>query len=124
MATRGVPDHREYDTWRNVTDKAVDRCEEILADRGKYGIHLDEIARQGESLASALARETLRDDDRHIAATLVRQRKGEDVSMRDERIARLLDDPEKLRELRQKRAEQKAGKQQRKGRYQSRGMSM
>ena len=126
VATRGVPDHREYDTWRNVTDEAVDRCEEILADRGRYGIHLHDIARRGESLASALslARETLRDDDRHIAASLVRQRKGEDVSMREERIARLLDDPEKLRELRQKRAEQKAGKQQRKGRYQSRGMSM
>ena len=29
--------------------------------------------------------------------------------MREECIARLLDDPEKLRELRQKRAEQKAG---------------
>ena len=123
-ATRGVPDHREYDTWRNVTDKAVDRCEEILADRGRYGIHLDDIARRGESLPSGLSRmrEMLRDDDRHIAATLVRQRKGEDVSMREERIARLLDDPEKLRELRQKRAEQKAGKRQRKGRHMSRGI--
>ena len=56
VAMRGVPDHREYDTWRNVTDDAVDRCEEILADRGRYGIHLDDIARRGESLASALSR--------------------------------------------------------------------
>ena len=125
-ATRRVPDHREYDTWRNVTDKAVDRCEEILADRERYGIHLDDIARRGESLASALSRvrETLRDDDRHIATTLVRQREGEDVSLREERIARLLDDPGKLRELRQKRAEQKAGKRQRKGRHMSRGIRM
>ena len=127
-ATRGVavPDHGEYNTWRNVTDEAVDRCEEILADRGRYGIHLDDIARRGESLASALARvrETMRDDDRHIAATLIRQRKGEDISMREERIARLLDDPKQLRELRQKRAEQKAGKRQRKGRHLSMGMRM
>ena len=39
--------------------------------------------------------------------------------MREERIARLLDDPEKLRELRQQRAERKAGKQQSKGRHMS-----
>ena len=37
--------------------------------------------------------------------------------MREERIARLLDDPEKLRELRQQRAERKAEKQQHKGRH-------
>ena len=37
--------------------------------------------------------------------------------MREERIARLLDDPEKIRELRQQRAERKAGKQQRRGRH-------
>ena len=127
-ARRGVavPDHRDYDTWRNVTDKAADHCAELLARRERYGIHLDDIARRGESLPSALSRvrETLRDDDRHIAATLVQQRKGEDISMREERIARLLDDPEKLRDLRQKRAEQKAGKRQRKGRHMSMGMRM
>ena len=118
---REVPDHRKYDTWRDVIDDAADRCEEVLADRHEYGIHLDDIARRGESLASALSRvrEILRNDDRHIAATLVRQREGEDVSMREERIARLLDDPEKLRELRQKREEQKADKQQRQGRHMS-----
>ena len=109
-----------------MIDDAADRCEEVLADRHEYGIHLDDIACRGESLASVLARvrETLRDDDRHIVATLVRQREGEDVSMREERIARLLDDPEKLRELRQKRAEQKAGKRQRKDRHMSRGIRM
>ena len=41
--------------------------------------------------------------------------------MREERIARLLDDPEKLRELRQQRAERKAGKQQHEGRHWSMG---
>ena len=37
--------------------------------------------------------------------------------MREERVARLLDDPEKLRELRQQRAERKAEQQQHKGRH-------
>ena len=42
--------------------------------------------------------------------------------MREERIARLLDDPEKIRELRQQHAEHKAGKQQHKGRHWSMGI--
>ena len=127
-AERGVavPDLGPYDTWRDVTDFAVGRCEELMDDPGNYGIHLDYIALREESLGSALARvrEVLKDDDRHLAATLAGQREGESLRMREERIARLLDDPEKLRELRQQRAEHKAGEQQRKGRYQSRGMSM
>ena len=117
-AGRGVavPDYGKYDTWRDLIDDAADRCREILAARHEYGIHLDDIARRGESLASALSRVhgILREDDRHLAAALVQQRKGEDVAEREKRIARLLDDPGKLRELRQKRAEQKAGKKQRK----------
>ena len=59
----------------------------------------------------------LEDDDRHLAATLAGQRKGEAIRMREERVARLLNDPEKLRELRQQRAERKAGQQQSKGRH-------
>ena len=62
-------------------------------------------------------RDVLEDDDLYLAATLAGQREGESLRMREERIARLLDDPEKLRELRQQRAERKAGKQQSKGRY-------
>ena len=121
-AERGVavPGHERYDTWRNVIDEAVDRCEGMLADRGDYGIHLDCIALRGESLGSALARvrEVLEDDDRHLAAALAGQSEGEDIRMREERIARLLDDPEKLRELRQQRAERKAETQQQsKGRH-------
>ena len=75
------------------------------------------------SLDSALARvrDVLEDDDRHLAATLAGQHDGEDIRMREQRIARLLDDPEKLRELRQQRAERTAEKserqQQSKGRY-------
>ena len=115
-AERGVavPDHEDYDTWRNVTDFAVGRCEGLMDDPGNYGIHLDYIALREESLGSALARvrEVLEDDDRHLAATLAGQRAGESLQMRDERVARLLDDPEKLRELRQQRAERKAERQQ------------
>ena len=120
-AERGVavPGHGDYDTWRDVTDFAVGRCEGMLADRGNYGIHLDYIAHAQESLGSALARvrEVLEDDDRHLAATLAGQREGESLRMREERIARLLDNPEKLRELRQQRAERKAGQQQSKSRH-------
>ena len=122
-AERGVAvtDHGDYDTWRNVTDFAVGRCEGLMDDPGNYGIHLDYIALREESLGSALTRvrEVLEDDDRHLAATLAGQREGESPRMREERIARLLDDPEKLRELRQQRAERKAGKQQSKGRHMS-----
>ena len=120
-AERGVavPDLGPYDTWRDVTDFAVGRCEELKDDPGNYAIHLDCVALRGESLESTLARvrEVLKDDDRHLAATLAGQREGESLRMREERVARLLDDPEKLRELREQRAERKAGKQQSKGRH-------
>ena len=121
-AERGVavPDHEDYDTWRNVTDFAVGRCEGLMDDPMNYGIHLDYIALREESLGSALTRvrDVLEDDDRHLAATLAGQRAGESLQMREERVARLLDDPEKLRELRQQRAERKAERQQQsKGRY-------
>ena len=122
-AERGVavPGHEDYDTWRDVTDFAVGRCEGLMDDPVNYGIHLDYIALREESLGSALrhVRDVLEDDDRHLAATLAGQREGESLQMREERIARLLDDPEKLRELRQQRAERKAGKQQSKGRHMS-----
>ena len=121
-AERGVavPDLGHYDTWRDVTDFAVGRCEELMDDPGNYGIHLDCTAHAQERLGSALARvrDVLEDDDRHLAATLAGQREGESPRMREERIARLLDDPEKLRELRQQRAERKAERQQQsKGRH-------
>ena len=125
-AERGVavPDLGHYDTWRDVTDFAVGRCEGLMDDPVNYGIHLDYIAHAQESLGSALTRvrDLLEDDDRHLAATLAGQREGESLRMREERIARLLDDPEKLRELRQQRAERKAGKQQHKGRHWSMGI--
>ena len=125
-AERGVAvtDLGHYDTWRDVSDFAVGRCEGLMDDPVNYGIHLDYIAHAQESLGSALTRvrDVLEDDDRHLAVTLAGQRKGEDIRMREERIARLLDDPEKIRELRQQRAERKAGKQQRRGRHWSMGI--
>ncbi len=121
-AERGVavPDLGHYDTWRDLTDYAVGRCEELMDDPGNYGIHLDYIAYAQESLVSTLAqvRDVLEDDDRHLAASLAGQREGEDIRICEERVARLLDDPEKLRELRQQRAERKTERQQQsKGRY-------
>ena len=114
-----VPNHADYDNWRDYTDEVMDIAEHILADRETYGIHLDNMARRGEDLASALSRvrETLRRDDRHIAETLVRQRKGEAVRTREERVARLLDDPGKLRELRKQHAKRSTGKHQHRGRH-------
>ena len=94
--------------------------------RGNYGIYLDCIALREESLGSALSRvrEVLEDDDRHLAATLAGQREGESLRMREERIARLFDDPERLRKLRKRRAERRAGEQQQKQQHKGRHWSM
>ena len=120
-AERGVavPNHEDYDTWRDLTDFAVSRCEELMDDPVNYGIHLNYIALREEGLGSALTRvrDLLEDDDRHLAATLAGQREGESLRMREERVARLLDDPEKLQELRHQRAERKAERQQSKGHH-------
>ena len=79
-AERGVavPDLGHYDTWRDLTDYAVGRCEELMDDPGNYGIHLDYIACAQESLGSTLAqvRDVLEDDDRHLAASLAGQPRG------------------------------------------------
>ena len=48
------PDHEDYDTWRDVTDFAVGRCEGLMDDPGRYAIHLDYLALRGERLESAL----------------------------------------------------------------------
>ena len=88
-AERGVavPDHEDYDTWRNVTDFAVGRCEGLMDDPVNYGIHLDYIALRA---ALGRVRDVLEDDDRHLAATLAGQREGESLRMHEERVARLL----------------------------------
>ena len=102
----------------------------VLADRKRYGIHLDGLKHRGEGLGSAIsrAREVLAQDDRHMAEALVPERKGDDPRRREERIAALLDDPEKLRELHRRQIERReareAARQRRKGRYQVRSMRM
>ena len=75
---RAVPDREHYEAWRDGTDEAAATAEGVLANRRKYGIHLDGMAHRGEGLASALSlvRQVLADDDRHIAASLVSQRRG------------------------------------------------
>ena len=73
---------------------------------------------------------TLQSHEHHLAArkSLVPQREGEDPRVREDRIARLLDDPDKLQEMRKQREAEtrrrKAEERLRKGRYHSRGMSM
>ena len=63
-----------------------------------------------------------------MAEALVSERKGDDPRRRKERIADLLDDPEKLRELHRRQIERrearKAARQRRKGRHQVRSMRM
>ena len=128
--TRPAPDARRYDAWRDSIDKAVTKAEIEFANRRVYGIHLDGLKHRGEGLGSALTRvrEVLAEDDRHMAEALVPERKGDDPRRREERIASLLDDPEKLRELHRRQIERrearKAARRQRKGRYQVRSMRM
>ncbi|MCY4559673.1 MAG: relaxase domain-containing protein [Chloroflexi bacterium] len=125
-----APDTKRYDAWRDSVNRAVAKAEIVLTDRKVYGIHLDGLKHRGEGLGSALSkvREVLADDDRHMAEALVPERKGDDSHRRVERIERLLDDPEKLREQynRQiaRRESRKAARRRRKGRYQVRSMRM
>ena len=127
---RPAPDRARYGAWRRDTDEAVAEAERVLANRRVYGIHLDGLNHRGEGLGSALSkvREVLAEDDRHMAEALVPERKGDDPRRREERIAALLDDPEKLRELHRRQIErreaQKAARRRRKGRYQVRSMRM
>ena len=126
--TRPAPERARYDAWRDGADQAVTEAESVLANRRVYGIHLDGLKHRGEGLGSALSRvrEVLAEDDRHMAEALVPERKGDDPRRREERIARLLDDPEKLRELHRRQIERREVRKaaRRKGRYQVRSMRM
>ena len=128
--TRAAPDAKRYDAWRDSVDRAVAGAEIEFANRRVYDIHLDGLTHRGEGLGSALSRvrEVLREDDRYMAKALVPERKGDDPRRREERIANLLDDPEKLRELYRRQIERKearkAARQRRKGRHQVRSMRM
>ena len=121
-------DRKAYDPWRRDTEKAVEAVERVLADRMRYGVHLRGLTLLDLESALTGARKALADDDRHMAEALVPERKGDDPRRREERIAALLDDPEKLRELHMRQIERrearKAARRRRKGRYQSRRISM
>ena len=126
---RAFVDRKAYDPWRRDTEKAVDAAERVLADRMRYGVHLQGLTLLGLQSAVTGAREVLADDDRQMAEALVPERKGDDPRRREERIAALLDDPEKLRELHRRQIERRearkaARRQRRKGRYQVRSMRM
>ena len=126
---RAFVDRQGYDPWRRDTEKAVEAAERVLADRMRYGVHLQGLTLLGIQSALTHAREVLAEDDRHMAEALVPERKGDDPRRREERIAQLLDDPEKLRELHRRQIERKearkaARRQRRKGRYQVRSMRM
>ena len=93
---------------------------ENLSDRMRYGTHLQGLTRPGLRSVLSGAREVLREDDRHLAEAVVPERKGDDPRRREERVAALLDDPEKLRELQTRQIERreagKAARRRRKGR--------
>ena len=107
-------DRKAYDPWRRDTEKAVEAAERVLADRMRYGIHLQSPTLLGLQSTLTVARKVLADDDRQMAEALVPERKG--------------DDPEELRELHRRQIERrearKAARQRRKGRYQVRSMRM
>ena len=121
-------DREHYGAWRRDTEKAVEAAERVLADRTRYGVHLQGLTLLGLQSTVTGAREVLADDDRQMAEALVLERKGDDPGRREERIAALLNDPEKLRELHRRQIEwreaRKAARQRRKGRYHVRSMRM
>ncbi len=107
----------------------MEAAELVLADRMRYGVHLRGLTLLGLRSAATGARKVLADDDRQMAEALVPERKGDDPRRREERIAALLDDPEKLRELHRRQIERReareaAPRRRRKGRYQVRSMRM
>ena len=126
---RAFVDREGYDPWRRDTEKAVEAAESLLSEPKGYGVHLQGLTRLGHQSAATGAREVLREDDRQMAEALVPERKGDDPHRREERIAALLDDPEKLRELHRRQIERRearkaAQRRRRKGRYQVRRMRM
>ena len=126
---RAFVDREGYDLWRRNTEKAVEAAERVLSESKGYGVHLQGLSRLGLQSAVTGARGMLREDDRQMAEALVPERKGDDPRRREERIAALLNDPEKLRELHRHQIERKearkaARRQRRKARYQVRSMRM
>ena len=105
-----VADHHGYGEWREEVERLVETGQRILADRERYGDHLEGIPAGGERMEWALEeiRETLAGDDKHLAKGRERERKSEQAEKRDQT----------------KKQSRKTAKRKRKGRYQSRGLRM
>ena len=108
---RAFVDREHYDAWRRDTEKAVEAAERLLSEPKGYGVHLQGLTRLGLESSLSVARGVLREDDRQMAEALMPERKGDDPRRREERIAALLDDPEKLRELHRRQIERREGAQ-------------
>ena len=105
-----VADHHGYGEWRAEVERLVETGQRILADRERYGDHLEGVPAGGERMEWALEeiRETLARDDKHLAEGRERQRESEQAKKRD----------------RTEKRSRKTAKRKRKGRYQSRGLRM
>ena len=105
-----VADHHGYGEWRAEVERLVETGQRILADRERYGDHLEGVPAGGERMEWALEeiRETLARDDKHLAEGRERERKSEQAKKRD----------------RTEKRSRKTAKRKRKGRYQSRGLRM
>ena len=105
-----VADHHGYGEWRAEVERLVETGQPILADRERYGDHLEGIPAGGERIEWALEeiRETLARDDKYLAEGRQRERKREQAEKQD----------------RTEKPSRKTAKRKRKGRYQSRGLRM
>ena len=105
-----VADHHGYSEWREEIEGLAETGQRILADRERYGDHLEGVPAGGERMEWALEeiRETLTKDDRHLAESRERGRKREQAEKRGQT----------------KKLSRKTAKRKRKSRYQSRGLRM
>ena len=105
-----VADHHGYGEWRAEVERLVETGQRILADRERYGDHLEGVPAGGERMEWALEeiRETLARDDKHLAESRERERKSEQAEKREQT----------------KKQSRKTARRKRKGRYQSRGLRM
>jgi len=97
QAGAAVADLADCDLWRDMTDNAIDHVEQIPANPHRKGAISMLPHTGGRALHRlSLAREMLREDERQIAVRLASKRK----EAREDRVGSLVDDPEKLQEMR------------------------
>ena len=119
-----IADVAGWSVWRHEARQLEKAGRAILADEDTYGPYLDADAAGKQPVRLSVDRLRSRIEDGH--AETARARKPElrrdPAPMQEQGIAYILDDPEKLRELREqmKKRERKTGRQHRR----SRGLSM